>query len=84
MKVPQQQGQCVSEDAILDMLGPRGPVATTPVSRERAAGEVGLRPETHEWAAPKKTCDRCNKEISSGTHICPYCHTYIASLHDFQ
>ena len=30
-----------------------------------------------------RTCDRCNKEISAGAHICPYCRTYIANLRDF-
>ena len=33
--------------------------------------------------APKKCCDRCNQEITVGTHICPHCHTYIANLKDF-
>ena len=32
---------------------------------------------------PKKTCNRCNQEVSAGTHICPHCHTYIANLSDF-
>ena len=84
MQVPQGQEQGVSEDAILDMLGPRGPGSPKPGPLEREASEVALRPEAREWAAPKKSCDRCNKEIPSGTHICPHCHTYIASLHDFQ
>ena len=32
---------------------------------------------------PKKSCERCNQEVSAGSHICPHCHTYIANLSDF-
>ena len=31
---------------------------------------------------PKKTCTSCHREISAGTHICPFCRTYIANLND--
>ena len=31
---------------------------------------------------PKKTCTSCHREISAGTHICPFCRTYIANLSD--
>ena len=84
MKVPLKEEQCVSEDAILDILGPQGPFSAKPSLSQHEAGETVYRSEIHEWAAPKKSCDRCNKEISAGTHICPHCHTYIASLHDFH
>jgi len=33
-------------------------------------------------APPKKTCTSCRREISAGTHICPFCRTYIANLND--
>ena len=33
-------------------------------------------------APPRKTCTSCRREISSGTHICPFCRTYIANLND--
>ncbi len=26
---------------------------------------------------PKKIRDKCNGEIDVGTHICPFCRTYI-------
>ena len=55
MKVPQQQEQCVSEDAILDMLGPRGPVSPTPVPFERETrASRRCRPETHDWASAEE------------------------------
>ena len=33
-------------------------------------------------ATPKKICSSCRREISVGTHICPFCRTYIANLND--
>ena len=73
----------MSEDAILDILGPQAPVSQTSGVPEGEPDEAAPRLEVHEHATPKKSCYRCNQEISAGTHICPYCHTYIASLHDF-
>ena len=73
----------VSEDAILDFLRPQAPIAKIPALAEGAEREAALRTDGHESAAPQKSCFRCNRQISSGTHICPYCHTYIASLQDF-
>jgi hypothetical protein len=43
-------------------------------------GLGGSRIETS--SPPKKTCTSCRREISSGTHICPFCRTYIANLSD--
>jgi len=84
MKVPITQEARVSEDAILDILGPQDPSSSNPFLSAHEAGEPVFRSEIHDWASPKKFCDRCNKEIPAGTHICPFCHTYIASLHDFH
>ena len=33
-------------------------------------------------AMPKKICTKCNREISAGFHICPFCRTYVANLSD--
>jgi Zn finger protein HypA/HybF involved in hydrogenase expression len=81
--VPQQQVQRVSEDAILDILGLQTTLSRTPALSEGELAEAAPRLEVHEHVTPKKSCHRCNQEISAGTHICPYCHTYIASLQDF-
>lgn len=43
-------------------------------------GMNGSRVETS--SPPKKSCTSCHREISSGTHICPFCRTYIANLND--
>jgi len=83
VSVPRPHEDCTSEDAILHILGEHAPgphkdtfddfdaLADTSIS--------GIRRQ----ATPKKSCDRCNQEISAGAHICPHCHTYIANLSDF-
>ncbi len=64
----------VSEDAILDFLGPHQPknLASAPVSEPSLA-----KPAVEGPVPPKKSCGRCNQEISAETHVCPYCHTYV-------
>ncbi len=72
----------MSEDAILGLLGKQSPT-------ERAAAEssgvllAASDPALQRLPFPKKTCSRCNREVTVGAHICPYCHTYIANLSDF-
>jgi hypothetical protein len=72
----------MSEDAILDLLGKQSPAAVataTSCEEYESTSPSGI----HGKSTPKKSCDRCNQEVSAGTHICPYCHTYIANLSDF-
>ncbi len=75
--------QSVSEQAILDFLGPQTPAPKVPEPTAGGRREFAQGPHGRDSATPKKSCYRCNKEISSGTHICPYCHTYIATVQDF-
>jgi len=68
----------MSENAILDLLGSKKPSATAvseSIDPALANSQSGIE--------LKKTCERCHREISVGSHICPICHTYIANLHDF-
>jgi hypothetical protein len=83
VKVPCPHSAPVSEDAILDILGPQTntPQADTATYYEMSDTTPLLA--GHERGTPKKSCYKCNLEISSGTHICPHCHTYIAKLDDF-
>jgi hypothetical protein len=83
VRVPQKEVQDVSEEAILDMLRPQAPLGKASAASASARDDPTRRSDFHDHAAPNKTCFRCNHEISSGTHICPFCHTYIASLQDF-
>ncbi|MGD9127110.1 MAG: hypothetical protein PVH19_06995 [Planctomycetia bacterium] len=107
--VPQPAGQ-ISEDDIIDVLGPHSPppqrsastsgIALDPAS-DSALGssssilgpsdsslQLGDDPlkngasESTVGAMPKKICSKCNREISAGFHICPFCRTYVANLSD--
>ncbi len=69
-----------SEDEIIDVLGPHDPSHSgcgSTIINNRASDNTVTNP-----GPPKKSCTKCNREISSGTHICPFCRTYIASLRD--
>lgn len=84
------------EDSILDMLSTIRPVVSSEVEAAETplagADGSGHRSPSHRVdlpdglpaaIAPKKLCVRCHREIDLGTHICPHCHTYIASVTDF-
>jgi Zn finger protein HypA/HybF involved in hydrogenase expression len=79
VKVPQGDKPAVSEDTILDFLGPQG----SGQSRSRVeAPSAPLRGVSEGHGPPKKSCGRCNREIPARTHVCPHCHAYIAGLSD--
>ena len=84
---PHRKHSDMSEDAILNILGDH---ATPPHqgSFEDTSEDLNMFSDTslsgiHRQGTPKKCCDRCNQEVSADSHICPHCHTYIASLKDF-
>lgn len=82
IEIPAVHQPHLTEEAILAYLGPveasRGQVAQTSV------GAGGWDPHSPVSASPpKKSCEKCNREILATTHICPFCHTYIAGLTDF-
>lgn len=71
----------ISEEAILDFLGPS---QTAPMSTSSSGidlEEAGPhRPDTDHHETPWKSCVKCNRDIPSQTRICPHCHTYLADL----
>jgi hypothetical protein len=78
VKVPQPDTRQVSEDTILDFLGPH--------KHEPAPGE-GMAPAdaltlpfNEGEPVPSNRCRRCNREMAPSIHVCPYCHTYIAGI----
>ena len=90
VQVPEVRRDELSEDSIMSILGPhvskvppRPPEEAAP---EEAAPEVAEPPRAAPVLSstpPKRSCDKCNREISAELHICPFCHTYIAKLSDF-
>ena len=80
--VPKLRTPSISEDVILGLLGKQSPSDRAAAENSGvllATSESGI----HNLSIPKKTCGRCNQEVSGGAHICPHCHTYIANLKDF-
>lgn len=76
----------MSEDDIMGVIGPHDPtqgsrsgIALGSESRDTATGS-----SSGVHTPPKKVCTKCNREIASGTHICPFCRTYIADLRDLR
>jgi hypothetical protein len=84
VEVPEPPHGELSEDAIMGILGPPGaePLLYASVEKEAEPVEAPLF-EGERSSPPKKSCHKCNQEISAGIHICPHCHTYIAGLTDF-
>ena len=86
VQVPQPRHVKMSDDAIVHLLGEHTPPPAPDMND--TIDNLDLFSDTsvmgvQERNAPKKCCDRCNQEVPVGTHICPHCHTYIASLKDF-
>jgi hypothetical protein len=82
VQVPLPLVEPVSEDEILGFLG-QSPTGPKPSGSRLEAVETAVRAELQERGTPKKSCYKCNQEIAVGTHVCPWCHTYIAKLDDF-
>lgn len=80
--VPRPGPDALSEDAILGILGSHTPRAATQITSEQLEAARAAAGTDAEEA--KKTCRKCNREIAAAMHICPFCHTYIAGLHDFR
>ncbi len=78
--VPRRPARDMSEDAILDILGPGSGVAGTDDT-------TSLQSTEDSWTGRdvrEKHCYKCERLFPTTMHVCPYCHTYIANLHDFQ
>ncbi len=74
VRVPRTRTPDLSEEAILGLIGPVEGEGSAGAGR--SAGEDAAEGVSSGF----KACDRCNREIPAHLHICPHCHTYIASL----
>jgi hypothetical protein len=84
VRVPEPSQGELSEDAILNILGPHESDPALQIAVPGAPDPVELPPsEADRGGPPLKSCEKCNQLILAGTHICPYCHTYIGKLEDF-
>ncbi len=84
VQVPALRCDELSEDAILDILGPRAPDASSSGVLDERPKRTSSESSIIRNGPPKKICHRCNRTIDALHHICPHCHTYIAELQDFK
>jgi RNA polymerase subunit RPABC4/transcription elongation factor Spt4 len=85
VSIPLPRTDFLSETAIMGILG--SPVLRKSNGISDELGEVA----TMTVDSAKKTqqhpqvklCPSCDREIDTGYHICPHCHTYISTLSDF-
>jgi hypothetical protein len=77
--VPVPETKSISDEVILDYLGPSqtSSTSTSGIDLDEAAPH---RPDRGHHETPWKSCVKCNRDIPAKTHICPYCHTYLADV----
>jgi hypothetical protein len=81
---PRPHAATMTEDTILHIIGDQSPASHRDTSLNMGSfSDTSLSGIHLNPIEPKKICDRCKREVAIGTHICPYCHTYIANLRDF-
>jgi len=82
VQIPKPDPSALTEEAILGYLGPFDPNRAHATAVAEGVAHWDPRAQATS-SPPKKSCDKCNREILAATHICPFCHTYIAGLSDF-
>ena len=82
--VPLPRQDELSEDAILNILGPGELAPSEQVSPQTGPESAEDVPpaEDDSSSPPQKSCRKCHLAIPAGTHICPHCQTFIAELTD--
>ncbi len=78
-------GGKLTEDAILDILGPheQDPSRSYESLDDTTPAGAPAPINMEGGPAPTKTsCSRCHQVVPLGTVICPHCRTFIAALKD--
>lgn len=84
VSIPLPHTGFLSETAILGIL-------SSPKMKKNAIADdltefatMAGYPANHDHQSSQvKLCPSCDREIDTGYHICPHCHTYISTLSDF-
>ncbi len=81
VQVPNRPENGLSEDAILDLLGPVD--SPSPEAQEIRVDQVpdeGIM-QSLGFSGPRtRICEKCNQEIDFGSKVCPHCHTYLRDM----
>jgi len=84
VSIPPPHTGNLSETAILGILGsPKPKESTIADDLDEFAAMAGYPAKKQQQQSQQKLCPSCDREIDTGYHICPHCHTYISSLNDF-
>jgi hypothetical protein len=88
VRIPEADGRDLSEEAILDILGPSAPAAPEPLpvhqeaapAQSAASSAVLGGSKIMGGAAidqPTRICPACKRKVSIRYQICPHCRTYM-------
>ena len=84
VNIPLPHTEFLSETAILGILGGAAPKRSNSADDHGdfalLAGTIAKKVQHDPHV---KLCPSCDREIDTGYHICPHCHTYISTLSDF-
>jgi len=84
VSIPMPHTNYLSETAILGILGsPVPPKNALTDDLDEFAAMAGIPTKVAKLPHDVKLCPSCDREIDTGYHICPHCHTYISALSDF-
>jgi hypothetical protein len=75
--------ESLSEDAILDMLGPSPVTDQSMRDTIYDFGDSTIMRGSAIHHTPRKTCVKCKRDIPAIIHICPHCHTYLPELTNY-
>jgi hypothetical protein len=78
VQVPLVEDDGMSEDAIMDILGPKqGNSSSDGVDGKSSASGAAKEKIPGLQSSPMKTCVKCKKPMDVGVHICPHCRCYV-------
>jgi hypothetical protein len=81
---PEPPPEKISEDAILDFLGPSPNLGDKSMNDTvYDFGDSTIMRGSGIHHTPRKVCTKCNRDIPAQMHICPLCHTYLSELTNY-
>jgi RNA polymerase subunit RPABC4/transcription elongation factor Spt4 len=84
VSIPLPRTDFLSETAIMGILGSPAPKKSGFSEEHGEVATMTAHPAQKTQQQPQvKMCLSCDREIDTGYHICPHCHTYISTLSDF-
>jgi hypothetical protein len=83
VQVPKPDPPELSEDNILDFLGPSPTTDRSLTDTIHDFGDSVIMRGSAIHRTPRKVCVKCNRDIPALIHICPFCHTYQTEFSNY-